>query len=376
MIGKHPSRNSESDAHLVANEQTAIAEAISVPQVDQPEAHSTPKNIGPAHHEVEYDELAREQLHQFDARGEREAREDTVCAAGLEPRKVVAEQVIDEARRNVEEARAHRTLARAVLLGLTRRSPHAALKYWFTYLMLFGGDVAGVAGAAVLLGEIPYLAVMQAVSSAAAAVTAGFIGHDIAVVRHARRRQKDAKELTAEQTKFAYLFTGADSGERIVQRMVLLAATIALLVVGAIFALRSSVEGVLGGLVFGCLAGAIATASALNAYHFADEISDILDHADLLVKRALKQFEKASTNPALSKFHEASTRAASIKAEHTSSGLAAARKILALKHAISRLNPQIMGHGRASASQQMVLFPETSLEDALPMSNSLNGHHS
>lgn len=360
-----------------ADEQTNIAEGISIPPIDRPEAHSTPESIGRAWHEDEYDELAEEQILQWEALGESAAREDTVVAAGLAARKAVAEDSVEEARLDVAEARRHRTVVRQVLLGQTRRSPHAELKYWGIFAFLFGGDVAGVTGAAVYFGEIPYLAVLQAISSAAAAVTAGFVGHDIAVARHARRRQSDPKDLTGEQLKFAYLFTGGDAGERIVKGLLYLALTVALLVVGGIFALRSGVEGGLAGLVFGFLAGAIATASTVNSYHFADEISDLLDRAEQVLKRALKKYKRASENPVLCRFDEARSRAESIKAEHASRGLAAARKVRALKHAVSRLNPQIMGHGRRPAPPvQTVLFTDGSSTEAPLRRASFNGHRS
>ena len=341
--GNHKSRLTSD--HDWVDAQTSKSESISLTQGEEPSAHPKPAEIDQAYHEVEHDELASEQVRAFTALGELEARPATVTAEGLTLPAAVTEEAVRVARTIFEDAKAHLALARAALQPFTRRSPHADFKYWVTWVLLLLGDVAGVSGAAILLGEVPQLAVLQALASAIAAVTAGLVGHDVAVARHARRRERDPQALAPEHAIFGYLFTGADSGERIVKALLYAALTIGLLLFGAIFALRTGVEGPLNGVVFGFLAAAICAASALNAYHFADEISDLLSAAYKEYVRALRRLTEIATSKVLIERAEAAATAASIKAEYAERGAAAEHKINSLKAAVSRQNPHVMGHG-------------------------------
>lgn len=342
--------------------------------LDEAIAVGTPGTIRRGWHEEEFDQLAAEQKPLWTAIGEKLARPFTVAAARYRSRRDVAEGQIEIQRTVLGGAKASLDLHNAALEGYTRREPHARTMYLLRWMLLLGGDTAGIAGAAILLGEVVNLAVLQAVASAIAAITAGLVGNDIRDARLARRRARDPKELPDEYRKFAWVFSGANAGEKIVKAMILVGITVTLLIVGGIFALRDGVEGSLGGIVFGCLAGAICLASALNTYQYADEIADLLDHAYNRYLRASQRLDKLSKNKAIARYDANIAEANSIKIEHAERGAAGALKLTAFKHGISFQNPAVMGHGPAADPQPAEPDLFTTFEQHIPDS-STNGHH-
>jgi len=316
--------------------------------LDEAIAVGTPSTITRGWHEEEFDERASEQKPLWAAMGEKLARPFTVTAARWRSRRDVAEDQIGVQRSVLEAAKENLELHNDALEGHTRREPHAKVLYLLRWASLLLGDIAGISGAAILLGEVVELAILQAVASAIAAVTAGLVGSDIRDARLARRRSRDVKDMPEEHRKFAWVFSGADVGEKIVKAMILVGITTTLLIVGGIFALRAGVEGSLGGIVFGCLAGAICLASALNTYQYADEIADLLDHAYNRYLRASKRLAKLSKNKAIATYDANTAEANSIRIEHADRGEAAAKKVTAMKHGISFDNPAVMGHGPAA----------------------------
>jgi hypothetical protein len=325
------------------------AEGVTYIPLDEASAVAMPTTIEHGWHELEYDKLAAEQEPLHTALGEKIARPFTVLAEQLKGRYEADGHAIDTQQDVVDTAKASMDLANDALEGHTRRESHAKLMYLLRWVLLVFGDVAGITGAAVLIGEIPYLAVMQAVASAIAAITAGLIGNDIRDARLARRRARDPKDLAPEHQKYAWVYSGADTGETIVKAMVSVAIVIALLIGAGIFTLRTGVEGSLAGAVFGCLAIAICLASALNSYNYTDEIADLLDHAYARYVRALKKLAKLSRSKAVARYNAALAEATSIKAEHVQLALAGGLHVGAFKYGISRGNPAVMGHGPAPA---------------------------
>ncbi|HEY1741098.1 MAG TPA: hypothetical protein VGI86_20455 [Acidimicrobiia bacterium] len=212
--------------------------------------------------------------------------------------------------------------AHNALLPITTRPERDGWRYWPTVLLLLGGDLAGIAGAAIAFGEVPALAIMQATSVAVAAVTIGTIAVEYKHSRAARRRAKD--DLTLDEQRFADLFQERDSGERIVRLMTITAFLAVVLIVGAIFALRSTAEdSSLAGMTFGCMAGAVALGSFFNAYTHADEVSDRLARCDKEYRRELRRNRQLTRPRALRKYDRASAKAESIRVEHTLKGVAA-----------------------------------------------------
>lgn len=324
------------------------ADGINYLPLDEATAVARPATLKAGWHELEFDQLVAEQKPLWTALGEKVARPFTVLAAKWKCRSEVANRQIDVQQDELDKAKADLDLHNDALQGHTRREPHAKAMYLLRWGLLLLGDIAGIAGAAILLGEIVDLAVLQAVASAIAAVTAGIVGNDIRDARLARRRERDLTTLPNEHRKFAWVFSGADIGEKIVTAIILVGVTITLLIIGGIFALRAGVEGSLGGVVFGCLAGAICLASALNTYHYADEIADLLDHAYERYLRSSRRLAKLSNSKAIATYDAATAEATSIKIEHAERGAAGALKIAALKHGVSRQNPAVMGHGPAA----------------------------
>jgi hypothetical protein len=212
------------------------------------------------------------------------------------------------------------------------------------------GDIAGISGAAILLGEITQLAIIQAVAAGVATVTAGVVGADVKDWRMALRRQKDPKTLTKAQQEYAHLFSGADSGLRLVKAVLLVAGTIGVLIAVSIYALRTSVEGSLSGMVFGGLAGAIALASFLNAWAFADEVADALDVSRHDVTCARRVALQLGARWVLRRRAQVVEQARSIRLEYERRGVAAAYGFRALLFRALRANPGVVGHGEARAS--------------------------
>lgn len=325
--------------------------------LDEAIAVGTPSTIKRGWHEEEFDQRAAEQEPLWAANGEKAAKPFTVTAARYRSRRDVAEHQIVVQRSVFTAAKENFDLHTDALEGYTRREPHAKVMYLLRWALLLLGDIAGISGAAILLGEVVDLAVLQAVASAVAAVTAGLVGNDIRDARLARRRARDLKDMPEKHGKFAWLFNGSDVGEKIVKAMILVGITTTVLIVGGIFALRDGVEGSLGGIVFGCLAGAICLASALNTYQYADEIADLLDHAYSRYLRASKRLAKLAENEAIAAYDANTVEAESIRTEHAYRGEAAAKKVTAMKHSISFDNPAVMGHGPA-ADPKPAIDPE------------------
>jgi hypothetical protein len=127
--------------------------------------------------------------------------------------------------------------------------------------------------------------------------------------------------------------------------MVCVAATIALLTAGGIFALRSGVEGTSNGVIFACLALAVCLASVLNTYLYADEVADQIDSARHTHRRERRDHRKLSKRRELRRYAKATAESESLTAEHELRARAAYHRVLALKWRVHRQNPGVAGHG-------------------------------
>jgi hypothetical protein len=245
----------------------------------------------------------------------------------------------------VANARERFELTARTLATYTRRAPGEKLPYYLRWLLILGGDVAGVAGAAILLGETVELGVLQAVASGTAAITSGLLAQEVKDSRLARKREKTPRDLTLDERRFAHLFRGGDSGERIVKSVVVVGALVGALIAGSIFALRLSTEGSTAAWAFGLLAAAVALASWANVYHYTDEVSDLIDARRADYKRELERLERLSTAADVSDHAAAVAHAASIKAEATNQGLAAQKAVEAAGRQLLNEHAAIAGHG-------------------------------
>ena len=347
------------------NDYVAEAEAIRLQRIDEADAQAKPEAIDQPWVGYQYDERSKEQPDLFEAEGEVSARPASMTAKSLDIAAGGAKHRIDVQQQKLDAALAFCLLVGAVLRPFTRREPHAKRWYVFRWLVLILGDIAGISGAAILLGEIVSLAIMQATASGMAAVTAGIVGHDIRDMQLQRRRARDATTLTDDQKKFVHLFQVSYDAEKITKAVLWAAATVGFLISAGIFALRSGVEGTSGGVIFSCLAAGLAIASFLNTYIYADEVADLIDTAELDYKRELKRHEKLSNNNLIRRHAEAGEQARSIRAEFAVLGQAAARAFQALKYLIFSNNPGVLGHGPApqpSTVQDLPLFNHNDLD--------------
>src|SRR5919204_256931 len=239
--------------------------------IDAARAIPRPDGIDRFYLEEAVEKKAAEQPPLAAARGEADARPWRVRAAEFEYRTAVMTSYIDGQREVVANARQRFELAARTLGVYTRRASGEKVPYYLRWALILGGDVAGVAGAAILLGETVALGVLQAVASGTAAITGGLLAQEVRDSRLARKREKLPRDLTDDERRFAHLFRGGDGGERIVKWIVAAATLIGVLIAVSIFALRYSTEGSTAAWAFGLLAAAIALASWANVYHYTDE---------------------------------------------------------------------------------------------------------
>lgn len=339
-----------SDHHVGGWEASeAIADeigAVNLRPVDEAKAVLRPEEVDKFYAEEFVEKKAAEQPLLWDATGEAAARESDAAAAELATAAAVADFLIAEQQKVVAGARELYEFTVRVLGGYTRRPPYEKAPYNLRLAAILLGDVAGVAGAAILLGETTTLGILQAVSSGTAAITSGLIAHEVKDSRLSRKRQKPTKELTKDERRFAHLFRGGDSGEGIVKWAVGGGLLIGACIAGSIFALRATTEGSTAGWAFGLLAAAVALASWANVYYFTDEVADLIDARRSDFRRELKRLKKASQDKNIARRARATAEATSIKAESTKRGEAAAKDVEALGKQLLHQNPGVAGHGR------------------------------
>lgn len=313
--------------------------------VDEANAVPRPDTIDKFYVEEVVQKRAEEQPPLWDAEGEAAARDWKVEAAKLRKAMDVAESIIANQQKVANQACETFELTARTLGGYTRRAPHERWPYYIRWLVILGGDVAGVAGAAILLGETVELGIMQALSSGTAAITTGLIAHEIKDSRLARKREKPTKELTPDERRFAHLFRGADSGERIVKYVVGGGLFVSALIASSIFALRLTTQGSTAGWAFGFLAAAVALASWANVYHYTDEVADLIDARRADYQGERKRLKKLSKDEEISGHNAATAEADSIGAEAIKRGEAAVKAVEALGPHLLTDHPGAAGHG-------------------------------
>lgn len=360
MLGlRTKQRGTADNATYFADEFVDDVTSINLQRVDNAEAVKRPEAIR-LYVEDELDALVDEQPKLWEAEGERQARPSKLEAADTKHEAAEAELLIEKQRDVVDDARERMMFLFDLLRTYTRRGKYEKARYYVTMWLLLLGDVAGIAGAAIYLGEVVDLAVLQALASGVAAVTSGLVGIEVKDSRRARRRQQSMDDLDEDEATIGHLLRGADVGEAIVKIMALGGIGVACLIAGSVFALRSSTEGLSAGLVFGCLAAAISLASFINAYTYADDIADLLDTVESDYRRAMQRLSQLAKGKGLRKHAQASVESVSIEKEHKLRGEAAAKRMTALKHQVLRQNTGVAGHGYAPSgadSQRVAAVP-------------------
>lgn len=326
---------------------TREADAVSLPRLDEIGGHPRPAGIGITYAEHEYHTLADEQELTWPAEGEHKARPFQVQAKGLDRPTAAIDFLLDESKKEVQQAHTDYQHAARVLTPYIRREPWAKLRYWICWPVLWLGDTAGVWSAAITNGDIVYVAFGQAFAAGLAAACAGLVGSELKDLRLARARQRDPESLNDDERRYQRLFDGYDNGVGIVKLVGLLSLLVVALLAVGIFALRSGIEGSLSGLTFGLLAAATAIGSGLLGYSAADDVADLLATAAKRVRQTERRHLRLAASWRPRQRDEAAEAARSLHAEYQLRGQAAGKRVDSLSWRIQRRNPQVVGHGYA-----------------------------
>ncbi len=333
------------DPFQVAGDAASAAERITFPVVETASAVPRPKDVPHTWSEVEYDELTDEQSALWESAAATETRKPGMVRAGLELRAAELTHAVAGSRELTDQAREQFSQVHVVLSPFRRRAVGSKRWYQAAKGLIFVGDLAGVATAAIWLGEPVFIAITLAASAAAATVVAGLVGTEYSDMRRRKLRERPLEELTPEQLPFAHLFTAADSGAQIVKRVLLLSLVTALTIGVGIGALRAAVDDPQVGLIFAGIAFAVAGGSFLVSYAGADEIADLIDlyAADYHAQR--ERHLNLAADPSWQAWAEHGAEEASLRAEFQARGAAATRQVQALKWRVLRGNPAVAGHG-------------------------------
>lgn len=357
MIGlrKRSGRQRRPTPTEVMETWTSEADAVSLPRLDEVGGHPRPRDIGVTYAEREYHALANEQEQLWPAEGEHDARPFLTRARGLNSAVGATEFLLTESQKEVQQAHADHQHAVRVLSPYVRREPGAKLRYWICWPLLVLGDMAGVWSAAVINGDVPYIAFWQALASGLAAGCAGLVGSELKDIRMAMARRRDVASLTADEQRYGRLFGGSKGGKGIITLVAGLSVMVAVLVAIGIGTLRSSVEGSAAGVTFGLLAVATALASLLLGYAAADDVADMLGRTAKRVRCAEQRHIRLAKTSTVKTRAEAEEAARSIKAEYALRGQAAAYRVESLAWRVQRRNPQVYGHGYSTGEQSGVI---------------------
>jgi hypothetical protein len=336
------------DPLVGASEADARAEQIALPRVDEAGATPQPDAVAKLWVSPEYDELTQEQRQLHEAAAHEYARGADVEAAGLAPAASAAGRILDGHTGVLETVTATFITVLAVLTPHRRRPPKTKRWHLLAKTAFWLGDLAGITTAAIWLGEIPAIALVMAISAAAATVTAGLSGGEVRDVRDRVRRARPASDLQTELLPYAHHFDAPDHGWPYVKALVYVSVAVAGTIACAIFALRASIEDPLVGLVFGGIAAAIAAASWIESFCWTDAIADLLDNAEADYKRELTRHQTLAASDAWQRREEAVATATSIRAEQKHRGTGAGHHMQGLLYGILRRNPQTAGNGPAA----------------------------
>ncbi|MCC4907780.1 hypothetical protein [Microbacterium sp. cx-59] len=333
------------DPLVGASDADARAEQIALPRVDEAGATPQPDAVAKLWVSPEYDELTAEQHSLHQATAHESALEPEVEAAGLTPAASAAGHILEGHTDVLATVTRSFIAVLAVLTPYRRRPPKAKRWHLLAKAAFLMGDIAGIATAAIWLGEIPAIALVMAISAAAATVTAGLSGGEVRDVRDRVRRSRPIEELSPELLPHAHFFDAPDRGWPFVKALIYVSIAVAGTIACAIFALRASIEDPLVGLVFGGIAAAIAAASWIESFCFADAVADLLDNAEADYQREVSRHQAFAASTPWQRREEALATSASIHAEQLERGTAAGHHMQGLLYGILRRNPQTAGNG-------------------------------
>jgi hypothetical protein len=335
---------------------TREADQVSLPRIHEAAAaQPRPAGLGTLYVEKEYDAQADEQELLWPAEGEYNARPYKVRASGLTTAANATGFVLAQSETEVTAAHADFQMAAKVLTPYVRREPLAKLRYWIGLPVLWLGDTAGVWSAAVMNGEVIYIALGQALAAGMSAVCGGLIGSELRDLRLAQSRRRDLNTLTEEELRYQHLLARREGGVGVVKLIGFLSVLVVILIALGVGTLRSSVDGEVAGLTFGLLAAATAIGSGLLGYSAADEVADLLATAAKRVQRAEQHHLKLAAAAAPRLRAESVEASESIQAEHQLRGQAAGKRMESLSWRVQRRAPYVLGHGFPTGEQGGVI---------------------
>lgn len=333
------------DPVTIAGDAAATADAITLQGAEATPLVVRPTDTSRLWVEHEYDELTAEQPALWNAHALGTARPARVSHAGLELRAAELNHAVAGSRELLVLARSQYLEALTALSSYCRRAVWSKRWYQAAKGIIFGGDFAGFATAAMWLGETTFIALTLAASAAAATVVAGLIGTEYSDQRRRNLRARPPEELPPELAPFAHLFTEGAGGASIMKRVLLLSLVTALTVSVGIGALRATVDEPLVGVIFAGIAFAVAGGSFLVSYAGADEIADLIDRHQHEYAAQEKRHLILAADPVWRDWAERGAEASSIQEAASRQGEAATSHLQALKWRILRNNPSVAGHG-------------------------------
>lgn len=333
------------DPFQAAGDAATVAERVTLQPADSGGVLPRPKEVAHLWVEVEYDDLTSEQVALWESTAASETRRPSVAQAGLELQATELTHAVTGSRELLDQSRTRLQQTLTVLSLFRRRAVGSKPWYQLAKVLIFVGDMAGFAAAAMWLGEPPFIAVTLAASAAVATVVAGLVGTEYSDMRRRKLRERDLEALTPEERPFAHLFTDTDSGAQIVKRVLLLSLVTALTVGVGIGALRGAVDDPLVGFIFAGVAFAVAGGSFLVSYAGADEVADLIDLHQADYDAQQQRHLKLAADTNWQAWAEHGAEEASLREEFTARGDAATRQVQALKWRILRSNPSVAGHG-------------------------------
>jgi hypothetical protein len=297
------------------------------------------------HLEDEYAAGEDEQRAAYAERAAVLAREEEARAAGLDHVAAMAVARSTAAAAVAAKARATCTDAYEVLAKYARRPASVKTLYWLRLGLIVLGDVAGIYGAALLLGEEQVNALFQAISSAVVAITLGTCGRELRYLEAARARQRERDELTERELEYAWFFAGRSPGSRILWSLVSACMAGLVFVAISIFTLRDATEGRAPGLVFGLLALALGIASLYNSFDATCDVAEYLAEAEAAASNAERRADALHEADVIIRRNEAACRAARIREAQKAAGEAAAAGVRRTLHRALGHSAGLAGHG-------------------------------
>lgn len=329
----------------VAGTYDQAAERITLPHSDSTDVLAQPDAVAKLWVEDEYEQLEAEQPPLWEATGMEVARASDVEREKLA---LAAETATKLAHGNLDLVAEARTRLQKTLELLTpyrRRAVGTKKWYLLAKAGFLLGDIAGFGTAAIWLGELVAIAITLAVSAAVATVAAGLIGTEIGDHRRRLLRSR-TDESSPAAGRFPELFTREDPGFSTVKVVVYVSLLVGGLIGASIGTLRGVVDDPLVGIVFGGIAAAVAGGCFLVSYAGADQVADLIDHAQTDYELELTRQTRLAEAAPWQAHAAAKQTSTSLIAEHQKRGEAASTHLRALKWGILRRNPRHAGHGR------------------------------